>query len=248
MTSPPPLEQGALTRACGRPVVLFASCGSTNREAARLAQDGAEHGTIVITERQTEGRGRQGRAWMSSEGQNLTFSMILRPRLPTAQAPLLCLGAAVAIAEVTDLGIKWPNDVLDDEGRKVCGVLAELVTVGPRLDAVILGVGLNVFQTEFPPELPNPGSLALLGRQGDRAALLGRLTREILTRAAELETNPGWVLEAWRQRARTLGRRVRVGETEGVAEDIREDGALLIRTPRGLKAVLTGDVELVGRL
>lgn len=245
---PPPLDEAALRRAYGRPVVLLPSCGSTNREAARLAQEGAEHGLVVITERQTEGRGRQGRSWSSFEGQNLTFSMVLRPHLPTAQAPLLCLGAAVAIAEVNDLRIKWPNDVLDEEGRKVCGVLAELVTVGPRLDAVILGVGLNVHQTDFPKELPNPGSLALLGRQVDRAALFGRLCREILTRATELENNPGWVLEAWRQRSHTLGRRVRVGELEGVAEDIRDDGALLIRTPRGLKAVLTGDVELVGRL
>ena len=248
MSSPPPLDEATLRRACGRPVVLLPSCGSTNREAARLAQEGAEHGLVVSTERQTEGRGRQGRAWMSSEGQNLTFSLVMRPRLPTAQAPLICLGAAVAIAEVTDLRIKWPNDVLDDEGRKVCGVLAELVTVGPRLDAVILGVGLNVHQTQFPPELPNPGSLALLGRPVDRAALLGRVVQEIFTRAAELETNPGWVLEAWRQRCHTLGRRVRVGDVEGVAEDIREDGALLVRTPRGLKPVLTGDVELVGRL
>jgi BirA family biotin operon repressor/biotin-[acetyl-CoA-carboxylase] ligase len=77
---------------------------------------------------------------------------------------------------------------------------------------------------------------------------LGRVVQEIIARAVELENNPGWVLEAWRQRSHTLGRRVRVGDIEGVAEDIRDDGALLIRTPRGLKPVLTGDVELVGRL
>lgn len=241
-----PLSAARLEAACGRPVVLFERCGSTNTEAAALASRGAPHGTVVVAEAQDAGRGRLGRSWVGEPGQSLLFSIVLRPALPPARAPLICLGAAVAVAEALDLRIKWPNDVLDATGRKVAGILAELHSVQNL--CVILGVGVNVGQADFGPDLPQAGSLRQLGWRVDRAALLGELVHGVEARAAQLEHDPQGLLDAWRARAATLGARVRVGALEGVAEDVREDGALLVRTPAGLEPVLAGDVELLGRV
>lgn len=240
------LSAEALSRACGRPVRFFERCGSTNVEALALADAGAPSGTLVVAELQEAGRGRQGRSWQSPPGDNLYLSLILRPALPLSKAPLVCLAAAVGLAEALELGVKWPNDLLDAHGRKVAGVLAQVRSEGERLDAVVLGIGVNVNQTHFPPELPDAGSLALLRGPQDRLAVLARVLARVEGWVAQLEVAPGAVLDAWRAHSVTLGRRVRVGELEGEAVALRDDGALLIETPEGLRAVLAGDVEMVG--
>jgi BirA family biotin operon repressor/biotin-[acetyl-CoA-carboxylase] ligase len=109
---------------------------------------------------------------------------------------------------------------------------------------VVLGIGINVNQTEFPDELPNPGSVALLRGPQDRAELLGRVIQAIESRCAEVGA-PGAMLEAWRRRSVTLGKQVRVGEIEGWATDLRDDGALMLSTESGPRAILAGDVEMV---
>ena len=227
---------------CERDVVFLPECASTNREAFQMGLDGVAGGTLVVAERQTAGKGRLGRRWVSEDG--LTFSLLLRPALRPAQAPLLCLAAALGVAEALDLRIKWPNDVWDDQGRKVAGILAELNAEVDRLHFVVLGVGVNVNQTAFPPDLPNPVSLAQLRGHQDRAATLGRVVTAIERRCAQVN-HPEPMLEAWRRRSVTLGQRVRVGEVQGYATDVRADGALVVQTDHGPRPILAGDVEMV---
>ena len=174
-------------------------------------------------------------------GQNLLFSIVLAPRVPPDRAARCVLVWAAAMAEALDLRVKWPNDLVTLEHRKVAGVLAEL-ELGPgapgRIRHIVLGVGVNVNQSTF-PGLPDATSLALeRGGPQDRAEVLASLVHAIET--APLQ-GPGG-LDLWRSRSATLGRRVEVAGVRGLAEDIRDDGALIVDG----RAVLAGDVSLVG--
>ena len=221
-----------------RDVAFFDACGSTNAEARRLA-DSTESpgGAIVVANAQSAGRGRLGRQWESNRGENLLFSLVLCPEVPPQLAPVCVLAWAAAMAEVLDCQVKWPNDLITSGGRKLGGILAELSAEAERVRFVVLGVGINVNQTDF-PGLPDATSLALeTGMPHDRARLLARLVQAV----EAVPTNRQPDLSAWRARSHTLGRRVRVGEIEGVATDVRDDGALIVDG----HPVLAGDVSLV---
>ena len=207
---------------------------STQTLARRYAEAGAPHGTVVLAEAQTAGRGRRGREWRSPPGSGLTFSIILRPPGPARDAALLTLGAAAGLALALDARVKWPNDLVDPDGHKLGGLLAELETDGDIIRYVLLGVGLNVHQVDFPSDLPNATSLTRLHGPQDREEVLDRATAAILAWCA----HPGRI-DLWRQRAHTLGRQVRIGAVSGVARGLRDDGALLVD---GV-AVTTGEVE-----
>ncbi len=244
------------THDLGRTIHYFDEVGSTNEVAARLAAEGAFHGEVVICEHQTAGKGRRGRSWVSPARKNLYFSAVLRPELPPQRAPELTLVAAVAIAQTlrdsnVEAGIKWPND-LHVGGRKIAGILTELTAEPDRVQHVILGVGvnLNASAADFPPELSEIATSVMLAR-GEKvpralftAALWSRL-EEWLDRHAEQGFGP--VREEWKRLSSTLGQQVLVkterAELRGVAEDIDEGGALLVRTEGGLERVLAGDVE-----
>lgn len=235
-----------LSAVLDRDVVFFESCESTQIEARRLASAGAPAGTLVVTEIQSAGKGRLGRQWQSEAGKNLLFSLVLRPPIAPKRAPLLCLATAVALADVLNCRIKWPNDLLDSQGRKHCGILAEMDADAGFLRHAVIGVGINVNQVDFPPDLPNPGSMALVRGPQNRVAVLRDAVFQIERWCAELSGGSEAVLKAWRARAAHLGQRIRVGEVEGVARDLRGDGALLIETSTGIVPVLAGDVELMG--
>lgn len=219
----------------GRPVVYLERTDSTNRVARELArEDGAG---LVIADHQSAGRGRLGRAWSAEAGQNLLFSAILRPDLPAMHAPRAVMIWAAAMADALGVWVKWPNDLVDGQDLKLGGLLAELETEGDRVRHVILGVGINVNQLDF-PELPQATSLARIrGEAQDRVAVLRSVAAALY--GADLSEDG---LALWRARSRTLGRRVRVGEIEGLATGIRADGALLIDG----RPVLAGDVSLIG--
>jgi BirA family biotin operon repressor/biotin-[acetyl-CoA-carboxylase] ligase len=246
------------THDLGRVVHAFETIGSTNEQAYRLAQEGAFHGEVVVAEHQSAGKGRRGRTWVSPPGKNLYFSVVLRPELPPQRASELTLVAAVALAEtLIDAGaearIKWPNDVQVD-GRKIAGILTELSTEPDRVHFVIVGVGvnLNLARAEMPPELAEIAT-SLREARGEpvpralfTAALWTRF-EEWLDLHAEEGFKP--VRSRWKELSCTLGAEVLVraerSELRGIAEDIDESGALLVRTERGLERVLAGDVEQV---
>ncbi|MCB9685735.1 MAG: biotin--[acetyl-CoA-carboxylase] ligase [Alphaproteobacteria bacterium] len=216
---------------------------STNDDARAWAREGAPHGAAVVARRQTAGRGRLGRRWESEAAGNVYLSVILRRRWEPSRVPLACLAAAIAVAEEAGeaYGIKWPNDVLAPDGRKVSGILAEAEWEGGELAFLVVGVGVNVSAA---PALPTATSLCADGTPRDA----DDFARAVVRRLIEVVELPSEVLlDRWRARSATLGRRVRVGEVEGVAEDVDTDGALLVRTATGPTRVLAGDVELIGR-
>lgn len=244
------------TRELGRTLHFYESLGSTNAEAFGLAQEGAFHGELVVAERQTDGRGRRGRAWASPPGKNLYASLVLRPELPPQRAPEVTLVAAVALAETlreagVHASIKWPNDLLV-EGKKVAGILTELSADTERVHFIVLGVGVNLNATpqDFPPEVAALATSAMLARNQKvpralfTAALLTKLEAWLDTWTQE---GFGPVRDAWRQLSSTLGVEVLVRgeqqELRGLAEDIDESGALLLRVGDKLERVLAGDVE-----
>ncbi|MGQ9754158.1 MAG: biotin--[acetyl-CoA-carboxylase] ligase [Thermaceae bacterium] len=214
---------------------------STQDELKRLAYAGAPEGTLVLAEVQTKGRGRRGRAWLSEGGQSLTFSLLLRPNLPLSDLGLLPLLSGVALAEAVGVGgLKWPNDLLSPDGRKMAGILLEAEVQGEEVAFALLGVGINV--------LSAPPGAAALSEWGlkSRREVLERFLERFFALYPPLLSDPEALLERWRERNLTLGRRVRVetlkGPVEGVAEDVLPDGSLLVG---GVK-VGAGDVELVG--
>ena len=234
---------------------------STNDRAKELAEEGAGHGEVVIAESQTAGRGRRGRAWSSPSGKNLYLSVVLRPALPPQRAPELTLVASVAACDAcrqagVEAGIKWPNDVLVG-GRKLAGILTELSAEPDQVHWVVLGIGvnLNARADDFPGDLREIAtSLAIergqpVPRALFTAALLSSLEQWLDVHAAE-----GFapIRAAWRERSVTLGHEVSVdgdgGPISGVAEDIDEAGALLVRGASGLSRVVAGDVRLVRRV
>ncbi len=228
----PPLRPAALSRALaaqGWRVEVLAETGSTNAVVADRARQGEPAGLVVVAEHQTAGRGRLDRSWVSRPRAGLTFSVLLRPDLPSSRWPWLPLwaGTAVALALQEQAGVqarlKWPNDVLVG-GRKVCGLLAEVVKGG----AVVLGVGLNVTtrSDELPHELAT--SLRLEGASTtERATLLKAVLRRLTDQLSERDP------DVYRRLSDTVDRRVRIelpGGThrEGMAEAVDDSGRLVV--------------------
>lgn len=236
----------------GRAVRFYPQVGSTNDLAAAWAAAAAPAGAVVLTEEQTAGRGRRGRAWQAAPGSSLLLSMVLRPRLSPEHLPRAALLGAVALAEaLAGLGlapdIKWPNDVLLD-GKKTAGILAEAVWSGHTLQAVVLGIGVNVYAHALPESalLPATTVESALGRPPERGPLL----RDLLARLDDWRGRIGdpALIAAWRAGCGMLGRRVIVqtpdGQLTGTAADIDERGALLLHTVSGTRRLLAGDVSL----
>lgn len=259
---PDRLTPNALRAALGeRPFHCFDEVGST-QDIARdwaLADPPAPEGAIVITESQTAGRGRQGRRWYSPPGSALLVSAIYRPALAPEHMQRVTMAAGLALADVLSpllgdaFALKWPNDGLV-RGKKLCGILCEATWLGDRLAAVVVGIGLNV-RADFGKGDLASAAISLetaLGRPVDRIALLAALLPRLdhwVARAAD----PA-IVAAWRARLGTLGKRVTVytmpgqfpsPSYQGMAEDVDEAGALLVRLDSGdVRRVLAGDVGL----
>lgn len=239
------LQSASAARGLPIPVGFVAECGSTNAELRRIAEAGALHGTALVAGRQTAGRGRLGRTWVAPEGASLALSIVLRPELPLARLPLVVLAAGVATVQAcgAPCRLKWPNDVLGPDGRKVAGILAEAEARKGRVDFLVVGIGINV--SAAPPDLPAT-HLAELGAPPALADLAVDVVARLLALVARVGDDPASVLDAWRRWDGTVGRRVRVGEVEGEAVGIGPDGALEVRDAAGRShRILAGDVEMV---
>jgi BirA family biotin operon repressor/biotin-[acetyl-CoA-carboxylase] ligase len=255
-----PLEIRPLlnTHDVGQVVHWYEELGSTNDRAKELADEGAEHGEVVVAEAQTAGRGRRGRTWSSPARKNLYFSVVLRPDLPPSRAPELTLVASVAVCEALrqagiDARIKWPNDLLAS-GRKIAGILTELAADPDCVQWVVLGVGVNVNARaeDFPAEVRGEATSVLLERgQAAPRALFAAACFTALEAWLDRHAEGGFpaIREEWRRHSATLGREVSVRldarEIVGVAEDLDETGALLVRTESGIERILSGEVRLL---
>ena len=233
----------------GWSLVALDSVGSTNDEAARLADGGAPEGTVVWAREQHGGRGRRGRSWASPPG-NLYSSTILRPECPAARAAELGFVAALAVGDLVPPSratrLKWPNDVLVD-GGKIAGILLEsAIAQDGRVEHVVAGIGINVAFAPQLAEMRYPGSA--LG--GTVEAALEGLTRALATRLAQWRRDGfGVVREAWLAQAGPLGAEVDVRLGEGLVRGrfagLDHEGALLLDTAEGPRKIVSG--ELLGR-
>jgi BirA family biotin operon repressor/biotin-[acetyl-CoA-carboxylase] ligase len=230
----------------GWTLVALQSAGSTNDEAARLAEAGAAEGTVVWAREQTGGRGRRGRHWASPLG-NLYSSAVLRPDCPAARAAELGFVAALAVADIVPAGrelrLKWPNDVLVD-GGKVAGILPEsAIGAGGTAEHVVMGIGVNVGFAPSLPEMRYPG--ACLG--GTVEAALERLTAALAARLAHWRREGFEPVRAeWLAKAGPLGLEVdvRLGDelVRGRFAGMDREGALLLDTVTGPRRIVAGEL------
>lgn len=230
--------------------------GSTNLDALQWASEGAPDGALVAADRQAAGRGRMGRSWVTHAGVALAFSLILRPSaLELSHTSLFSPLGALGVAQALEgLGlrpqIKWPNDVLLNRS-KTCGILAETAWTGQTLDALVLGVGVNVAPSSVPPatELLFPATCveAGLGRGVDRFSLMAAILREIFAMRPFLGKEE--FFQAWESRLAFRGEAVvvhRPGKETLAGEllGIDANGGLRIRSAGREINILAGDVHL----
>lgn len=235
-----------------REIRWYPEVTSTSDLAATWAEHGAAEGAVVIADAQSAGRGRYGRSWASPPGAGLYLSTVLKPA--AAMLPLLTIAAGVAVAEGIEraaglrTSLKWPNDVLVGD-RKLAGLLAEVVAA----NTAILGIGINVMPGSYPADVAARATSleAELGRAIDRGLLFVEVLASFASHYEGLKGVPaGALLDSWRRRAAaTLGREVTwmvAGrQLRGVAENIDDRGALLVRTPAGIERIISGEVTWV---
>ena len=254
------LRDGLVVRVIGRRLLFYQTLTSTMDEAARLALEGIEEGTVVVAEKQTAGRGRYSRTWVSPEG-NLLLSIVLRPSLYSLRylSILAGLASARAVSTVTGLNatIKWPNDVRL-AGKKVGGILVENSLQGNEVNYAVVGIGLNVI---FDPRAHNELAETATGLsvEADKSVSREDLLRHLLQESDNLyhalrKGEPP--VADWRERLDTLGRQVSVQVRHlgpaskpkvyrGLAEDVDAAGNLLLRTSSGRRIALpAGEVTL----
>jgi BirA family biotin operon repressor/biotin-[acetyl-CoA-carboxylase] ligase len=237
-------------------VRYFDSIGSTNDEALAWAAQGVADGSLILADEQTAGRGRAGRKWVTPRGSALAFSLILRPSAREADSPSLFTGlAALALVDALkayklSAQIKWPNDVLLKR-KKCAGILVESVWMGDALDAVVIGVGVNVLQASLPPEgqvlYPATSIESELGHPLER----GDLVRDVL---AAIQTwrpligQPRFI-QAWESALAFKGELVHVwhdDETplEGRVMGLAPDGNLRLLVNDRIVTVHFGEIHL----
>lgn len=232
---------------------------STNTQAKRLARQGAPHGTVLIAEQQTGGRGRMGRQFVSDPGLGIYLSVLLRPNFPPEQLMHLTCATAVAMCDAVEAvagfrpGVKWINDLVY-EGRKLGGILTELSVEAGMTEYAVIGIGINCCQQkeDLPAQLQDmAGSLAMVtGRPIDRTVLAGAMIDALWQMDQQL-ANKEPLMTRYRQDCITLGRDIAIhGADEilhGKALDIDPDGGLVVQLENGsIRTVCSGEVSVRG--
>ena len=242
-------------------LLWFPSIDSTNTRAMELARQGAPHGTVLIADHQTGGRGRRGRSFHSPAGNGIYMSVILRPKCTPRQIMHLTCAAAVAMCDAVydacaiQPGIKWTNDLVCGK-RKIAGILTEL-GFGPHgmVDYAVIGVGINCCQQEadFPADIRDiAGSLSSVSHQPvDRAKVSAAMMDAFYRMDRELLTGKAHIMNRYRNLCVTLGKEISLVRGDevrhGTALSINADGALVVRFPDGTtETVNSGEVSIRG--
>jgi BirA family transcriptional regulator, biotin operon repressor / biotin---[acetyl-CoA-carboxylase] ligase len=247
-------------RRIGNNIRFFPEVESTNDVLFKLARDGAPHGTVVIAECQTKGKGRLNREWQSPPGCNIYASVVLRPPTEPLYAPQITLMTGVVVAELlseyctAEVTLKWPNDVLI-RGKKVCGILAEMSSSEGGVDFVVVGIGINVNirKNDFDESIRNTAT-SLAEETGRNISRLD-LTAKLFDRFDEiyarfLDSGFGSIKNAWLSYCDMVGKQARVifkNDIEsGKVLGIDDFGALIISDEKGkTKRVIAGDASVV---
>ena len=254
------VQIGDATRWAGQEIVCFTETDSTNVRARKLGENGAAHGTLVVAEQQTAGRGRRGRGWESPAGSSIYMSLLLRPEFLPNKAPMLTIvmaySVATALREQTglDFRIKWPNDIVLN-GKKVVGILTEMSTEIEYINHVVIGVGINVNTEAFPEEICATATSIRResGKTWRRAELIAAILRQFEVQYERFvkEEDLAYLREAYDAILVNCNREVRIlGEKDGyraVALGIDDQGELLVRKEDGtVTSVYAGEVSVRG--
>lgn len=244
------------TKWVGKNIYVFDEVSSTNTVAKFLAMNKVANGSVILSEKQTDARGRSGKSWESPEG-GIWLSMIIQPNVDYSKLPLITIATGVAVAKaiertgIKNAEIKWPNDIMIHD-KKVCGILTEAVTQFNTIENVIIGVGIdaNIDIKDFPEELQN-GTTTIadeLGRKEDENTLI-RYFLEEFEKIAEQFTHEGYedILKEWRKRSYSIGKIVEVREPfnknyDAYVVGIGKEGALIVEKIDGtLEKVISGE-------
>lgn len=248
------------TKWVGKNLYYYEDTDSTNADAMRLGEEGAEHGTLVVANHQNKGRGRRGRVWQSPVGTTISMSFLVKPEIAPGKASMLTLVMALAVAkgieEACDLStaIKWPNDILVN-GKKVCGILTEMKAEMDYIHGVIIGVGINVNVESFPEDLQSMATSLILekGRKVSRAEVIERVAEnfeEYYEKFMETE-DLSLLRDLYEERLISKGKAVKVldpqGEYTGISKGITNTGELVVETRDGKEQqVYAGEVSVRG--
>lgn len=253
------LEEILDTTWAGEDIFYFPTIDSTNVKAKQLAAEGCSHGALILAGHQEVGRGRRGRSWENPKGTAIAMTLVLRPKIETGNASMLTLVAALAVASALteETGktaeIKWPNDIVM-HGKKICGILTEMGLQGTKIDYVVVGMGINVHNTDFPDEISEKATSLYLetGTHWKRAKLVAAVLKKfehyykIFEKTEELTE----LAEEYNLRLVNRGRQVRVLDEknpfEGTAVGITSTGELRVAAEDGEKLVSAGEVSVRG--
>ncbi len=248
------------THTLGQCARFLVETDSTNVQAMSWAQEGAAEGSLIFAEHQTGGKGRHGRIWEAQPSSNLLFSLILRPRLTPASLSLITIAASVALTETIETfiepltpAIKWPNDILVN-GQKCCGMLLEsasAINQQKKELPVVLGIGLNVNQSQFPESISSRATSLLLetGRHIPRIPLLTRFLEKLETIYYSItEQNTAPLLARYKSHLAFMNTNTtltfvgRTDQVEGIIRDVSSTGALRLETKTGIQEFHAGEV------
>lgn len=256
------IKQRLSTEILGSKIVSVNSTESTNTLAKELASEGCEEGTVIIADEQIGGKGRMGRSWVSPPKKGIWMSIILKPRIAPAKAPLITSMAAIAVARAIEIvtglkpAIKWPNDILIDD-KKVCGILTEMQGDMDAIHYVVVGIGINVNldMEDFPQEIEDRATSLKIesGEFISRAKIIREVLKELEEVYAQyVKTGDSEsIISEIEANSATIGKRIRVTgvniNIEGVAVDIADDGALMVMLDDGqMRKIMSGDVSVRG--
>ncbi|MFZ1280066.1 MAG: biotin--[acetyl-CoA-carboxylase] ligase [Ignavibacteriaceae bacterium] len=244
------------TEFIGRNFIYSDELFSTNTFLMDKENGQTINGTVVLAEKQTQGKGRKDRVWYSAPDSNLTFSILLnKDKALLKEANLINFAASLAIAvSIENLyqlktDLKWPNDVLLD-GKKTCGILIEATSQANKIEKLVIGIGVNVNQNSFQGVFNYPPtSIHIeLGRTVEREKLLAEILNNFEIMIERLKQNKKAVIADWKSRCRMIGEKISIKENDiekfGMFYDLDEEGFLLLRTKDGIEKIHFGDVFL----
>jgi BirA family biotin operon repressor/biotin-[acetyl-CoA-carboxylase] ligase len=240
----------------GKKIFCFDLIDSTNLKAKQFLQEGVDEGSVVIADEQTAGRGRLNRSWISEGKKNLTFSLIIRPPISHENIGVISIYAGLSVMETLkhfaelQPDCKWPNDVYL-HGKKICGILSEAVFENNRLAGIVIGIGLNINQTNFPEEIKSKAmSLsAALGKDQNRFEIFGQIIDRLEYNYESIKSGRlKYLLEEFENNSSMFNKEVKINQNgkilQGIASRLDDDGGLIIKTTNSEIKVIAGDVTV----
>jgi len=242
------------TEFIGRNFIYCDEVESTN-ELLLSSKDFSQNGTVLLAEYQSKGKGRKDRVWISNSGQNLTFSVLLKGEFKSRKINLINLGTSLAIAQAIEnlcqlnVELKWPNDVLIDK-KKIAGILLESTSKNNKINKMVIGIGINVNQPNFPGKFDIPPTSirkefhSLVNRERLLSEVLNNIERNFETAKEQSDK----IMNDWRSRCKMIGEKVKIVEDEkikfGIFEDIDDEGFMILKQGDLRERIHYGDVNV----